>query len=142
MIVLDTNVVSELLKPVPETRVLDWVNRQPEASLYLSSVTVAELRAGVAYLAEGARKRALSDALETSLLPLFSGRILNFDFDVTPAFARISRHAKTAGRSMAFADTAIAAIAFHNAFALATRDVSDFECSLVKLINPWQLQVQ
>ena len=140
MIVLDTNVVSELLKPLPETRVLDWVNQQPGASLYLSSVTIAELRTGVAYLAEGARKRALSDALETSLLPLFSGRILNFDFEVTPAFARISQYAKSVGRPMTFADTAIAAIAFHKSFALATRNVADFECSLVKVINPWQIK--
>ncbi len=140
MIVLDTNVVSELLRPFPETRVLEWVNQQPGPSLFLSSITVAELRTGVAYLAEGARKRALSDALETSLLPLFSGRILNFDFEATPAFARISQHAKSLGRPMAFADTAIAAIAFHKSFAVATRNVTDFERSLVEAINPWQIK--
>ena len=87
MILLDTNVVSEPLRPAPDARVIAWLDAQPMETLYLSSITVAELRAGVALLPPGKRTTELRESLEQRVLPLFAGRVLPFDLSCTRAYA-------------------------------------------------------
>lgn len=137
MIVLDTNVVSEPLRPTPDPAVLAWLDAQTAGTLFLSSITVAELLAGVAALPAGRKRNKLALALTEQVLPLFEGRVLAFDTPTAHAFARVHAGATAAGNPIAFADAAIAAIAAAQGFALATRNVRDFEGTGVRLIDPW-----
>jgi predicted nucleic acid-binding protein len=137
VIVLDTNVVSEPLRPMPDPAVLAWLDRQQAATLYLTTVNVAELLAGVEALLAGKRRASLEAAIGAQVLPLFDGRILPFDTLAARAFARVHATTQAAGHSIGFADCAIAAIAAANGFAVATRNVRDFSATGVELINPW-----
>jgi len=137
MILLDTNVVSEPLRHTPEARVVDWIDAQLLETLYLSAITVAELRAGVALLPEGKRRTGLHESLEKRVLPLFTGRVLPFDLVCTQAYADLIAKAHTAGLAIAAADAYIAAIAVANGFTVATRDTSPFEAAGTPVINPW-----
>lgn len=137
MILLDTNVVSEQLRPNPEPRVLRWLDAQAEDSLFLSAITVAELRTGVAILPEGKRRERLHEELERGILPNFFGRILPFDLDCTPFLAEILAHARRTGRAVALADSYIAAIAARNGLTVATRDTAPFLAAGVPVVNPW-----
>ncbi len=137
MIVLDTNVVSEPLKPQPEPTVLDWLNEQAPETLYLSTISVAELLAGIETLPAGRRRTKLSKALADQMMPLFEGRVLGFDMKAAEAFARINAGAKAAGNPISFADGAIAAIAASRGFIVATRNERDFRGTGVAVLNPW-----
>jgi predicted nucleic acid-binding protein len=137
MILLDTNVMSEPLRPAPEPRVIDWIDAQPMETLYLSAITVAELRAGVALLPAGKRRTGLQTNLERRVLPLFAGRVLPFDVACTQAYAALMAKARGAGLAISTADGYIAAIAAANGFAVATRDTSPFEAAGAAVINPW-----
>jgi len=139
MIVLDTNVVSEPLKPAPDPVVLDWLNAQEPQTLYTTTVNLAELFAGVEALPAGRRKDALAQALSSQVLALFDGRILSFDTKAADALATTNASAQAQGNTMAFADCAIAAIARVNGFALATCNMRDFKGTGVSLIDPWVL---
>ncbi|MGI6657585.1 MAG: type II toxin-antitoxin system VapC family toxin [Desulfobulbus sp.] len=139
MILLDTNVISEPLRPKPEQRVVHWLDEQPAEILYLSSITVAELRAGVALLPDGKRRRLLQENLEDLIVPMFTGRILPFDFSCTQAFAEIFSRARQAGLAISAADGYIAAIAATNRLTVATRDTSPFAAAHVPVVNPWEL---
>lgn len=138
MILLDTNVVSEPLRHVPEPRVIEWIDAQPMETLFLSAITVAELRAGVALLPAGKRRSALQENLETRVLPLFASRVLPFDLACTRAYAALIAKARSAGLAIATADGHIAAIAAANGFIVATRDTAPFEAAGATVINPWQ----
>lgn len=138
MILLDTNVVSEPLRQSPETRVVEWIDAQPLETLYLSAITVAELRAGVALLPSGKRQAGLHESLEKRILPLFAGRVLPFDLPCTQTYAALIANARAAGLSVAAADAYIAAIAAANGFSVATRDTGPFEAAGVAVINPWE----
>lgn len=137
MIILDTNVVSEPLKPAPDAAVLAWLDAQACATLYLTSITLAELLAGVAALPAGRRRNKLARALGDEVLPLFEGRVLAFDARAAHAFAQMHAGARAAGNPISFADGAIAAIAAAQGFALATRNGNDFKGTGVDLIDPW-----
>jgi toxin FitB len=137
MIILDTNVVSEPLKPAPAQAVLDWLDRQAPETLYLTAVSLAELLAGIEALPHGRRRLELEQALTRQIMPLFEGRILPFDARAAEAFAKVRAAAQAAGNTIGFADGAIAAIAVAQGFALATRNVRDFRGTGVELINPW-----
>jgi len=137
MILLDTNVISEPLRRAPEARVINWLDAQSLETLYLSTITVAELRFGVANLPVGKRRNELQSGLESQILPLFSGRVRPFDMDCTTAYAKLMANAKSTGFAIAAADGYIAAIAATNRFSVATRDVSPFQAAGVKVINPW-----
>lgn len=137
MILLDTNVVSEPLRHAPEASVVNWIDAQLLETLYLSAITVAELRAGVALLPSGKRRTGLHESLEKRVLPLFTGRVLAFDLACTQAYAKLMAKARRAGLAMAAADGYIAAIAAANGFAVATRDTSPFEVAGATVINPW-----
>lgn len=139
MILLDTNVVSEPLRQAPDSRVIAWIDAQPLETLFLSAVTVAELRAGVALLPSGKKRAGLQESLEKRVLPLFAGRVLPFDMACTQAYAQLMAKARSTGLSIATADGYIAAIAVANGFAVATRDRDPFEAAAAAVINPWEL---
>ena len=138
MILLDTSVVSEPLRPEPDTAVIAWIDAQPLETLFLSAITVAELRAGVALLPAGKRRSGLQQNLEKRVLPLFAGRVLPFDLACTPAYAELMAKARATGVTIATADGYIAAIATTNGFAVATRDTGPFEAAGMAVINPWR----
>ena len=139
MILLDTNVVSEPLRPTPDVRVIEWIDAQPLETLFLSAVTVAELRAGVALLPLGKRRTGLQQDLERRVLPLFAGRVLPFDPACTPAYAELTAKVRAVELVVATADGYIAAIAVANGLAVATRDTAPFEAAGVAVVNPWHL---
>lgn len=141
MIVLDTNVVSETLKPAPQPEVLAWLDAQEPRTLFLTTINVAELLAGVAVLPMAHRRRELQRALDEQVLPLFLDRVLAFDERAARAYARVHAGAQVAGRPVSFADAAIAAIALAHGYSIATRNLADFEGSGVPLIDPWQARV-
>lgn len=138
MIILDTNVVSEPLKPSAAPAVLSWLDQQDIETLFLTAISVAELRFGIAALPSGSKQRGLRDEFEDRILSLFEGRILPFDFAATDSYARIRSDARIAGRAVGTADGYIAAIAATHQFAVATRDTSPFEAAGVPVINPWK----
>jgi predicted nucleic acid-binding protein len=142
MILLDTNVISEHFRAASDKTVIGWLNRQPLETLYLSSMTVAELRAGVALMPAGKRRKALGDNVEHVVLPRFAGRVLAFDMACTSAYADVLAAARKAGSGIEAADAVIAAIALTNSFSVATRDVSPFVAAGVAVINPWDGQEQ
>jgi len=137
---LDTNVISEQFLALPDERVNDWLNRQPLAALYFASMTVGELRAGVALMPAGKRRKALGDSVEHLVLPKFAGRVLAFDMACTHAYADVLAGARKAGSGIEAADAVIAAIALTNSFSVATRDVSPFVAAGVAVVNPWDGQ--
>lgn len=138
MIIVDTNVVSEPLKPEPSHVVLDWLDQQSPETLFLTTVCLAELLAGVEALPAGRRRTKLHRALTDQMLPLFEGRILAFDKKAAEVFGRVCVDAQVAGNPISFADAAIAAIATAHGFMLATRNERDFRGTGVVLINPWK----
>jgi predicted nucleic acid-binding protein len=138
MIVLDTNVVSEPLRLAAEPAVLAWLDRQNIETLFLTTISLAELRYGVAALPNGRRKEVLSGALEGRIIALFGPRIFNFDMAAATADAIIRARAKTAGKAIGASDGYIAAIAAAHGYAVATRDVGPFEAAGLSVINPWE----
>lgn len=137
MILLDTHVISEPLRREPEPGVIEWIDAQALETLYLSAITVAELRSGIALLPAGKRRTGLLESLERRVLPLFTGRVLPFDLPCTQTYAELIAKAQKAGLAIAAADGFIAATAAANGFAVATRDTSPFEAAGVEVINPW-----
>ena len=136
MILLDTNVISEPMR-IAESKVVEWIDAQPIETLYLSTITVAELRFGISALPAGKRRKTLRTHLEDRLLPLFEGRILPFDLPASNAYAELMARARGAGVAIGTADGYIAAIASTREFAVATRDTSPFEAAGLIVINPW-----
>jgi predicted nucleic acid-binding protein len=138
MILLDTNVISEPLRRVPDVSVVAWLDGQSMDTLFLSAVTVAELRAGVELLPAGKRRSGLQRDLEQRILPLFAGRILAFDLACTREYATLLASARGAGIAIGTADSYIAAIAAANGLAVATRDTAPFRAAGLAVINPWE----
>ena len=137
MIVLDTNVVSEAMKPEPHPAVQAWLNNQAAETLYLSSVTLAELLFGIAALPAGKRKDMLAQILD-GLMALFRGQVLPFDIDAARHYAELAVTARTGGRGFPTPDGYIAAIAASRGFIVASRDTAPYEASGVSVINPWE----
>jgi predicted nucleic acid-binding protein len=137
MIILDTNVVSEPLKPSPDAAVLRWLDRQAPATLYITTISQAELLAGVLALPAGKRRTELKRVLDIELVSLFADRILAFRGRSAEAYAHVVSAANAAGNPIHFADAAIAAIAIEHDFLLATRNARDYKGTPVKLLNPW-----
>lgn len=140
MILLDTNVLSEQFRVSPSQAVVDWLNNQPLETLYLSSMTLAEIRAGIAIMPVGKKQKTLSESVENELFPLFAGRILAFDAEGSKTYAQVLRNTKLAGSGIETADAVIAAIALSNGLSIATRDESPFIAAGLKVINPWNYQ--
>lgn len=138
MIVLDTNVISELWKAAPEPNVLAWIDAQAVETLYLSAVTVAELRFGLAAMPTGKRRSIYQERLEREVLPAFTGRVLPFDLDASQAYAELMVRARAAGKAIGKADGYIAASAAARGFTIATRDTSPFKAAGLNIIDPWE----
>ena len=138
MILLDTNILSELMRAAPEAAVEQWLADQPAASVFISAITEAELRYGLALMPSGKRRSALAVEIEDMLREDFSGRILPFDSPAAVAFAEIAAERRQAGRPISQADAQIAAIARSRGAALATRNVPDFEGCGIEIVNPWR----
>lgn len=115
-----------------------WIDAQPLETLFLSAITVAELRAGVALLPAGKRRSGLQESLETRVLPLFAGRVLAFDLGCTLAYAALVAKARASGLAIASVDGCIAAVAVANGLAVSTRDTGPFEAAGAAVINPWR----
>ena len=138
MIILDTNVLSELMKPKPAAPVVAWIGEQPTAGLYTTAITQAEILHGLMLLPAGRRRRALEAAVTSMFAEDFEGRILGFGSDAAPPYARIATDRRRAGRPISQFDAQIAAIAWATGATVATRNVDDFEGYGVKVLNPWQ----
>jgi predicted nucleic acid-binding protein len=136
VIILDTNVVSEAMRPEPNPAVRDWLDEQSAETLYLSSVTLAELLFGIASLPSGQRKIALARTLD-GLLDLFEGRILAFDTEAARAYADLAVQARSIGRGFPTPDGYIAAIARAHGYAVATRDIAPFKAVGLHAVDPW-----
>jgi hypothetical protein len=136
MILLDTNVISEAMKPEPAEAVRGWLDEQMAETLYLSSVTVAELLFGIGALPKGKRRDRLAEALD-GVLALFDGRILPFDTSAARRYAELAVKARVAGKGFPTPDGYIAAIAAARGFAVATRDTSAFTAADLTVIDPW-----
>jgi predicted nucleic acid-binding protein len=137
MIILDTNVLSELLRPAPETHVLAWVEEQSPASVFTSAVTQGEILYGIRLLPESQRRRKLWDAALAIFNEDFAGRVLSFDGDAAVAYAEISASRRAAGRPISQFDATIAAITRSHGAVLATRNGKDFERCGIDLVDPW-----
>lgn len=137
MIVLDTNVLSELMRPQPSAAVFSWVAQQTKSDLYLTAVTEAEILYGIELLPRGARREGLRAAAEKMFENDFANRILHFDRPAAQWFGKIASHRKRIGRPIRHSDAQIASIARAYGAQLATRDIADFaECGL-RVIDPW-----
>ena len=137
MILVDTNVVSEPLRKVPQRSVAEWLDAQVLETLFLSAVTVAELRFGVYSLPAGRRRDQLHEDLERQVLPRFSGRVLAFDLAASQAYAELMAATRSAGQAVSVSDGYIAATAAANDMMVATRDATPFKAAGLKVINPW-----
>ncbi|MBI1209569.1 MAG: PIN domain-containing protein [Azospirillum sp.] len=140
MILLDTNVVSEAMKPEPAPGVHAWLDAQAAETLYLSSVTIAELMFGIGVLPRGRRKDKLTAALD-GVLELFGARILPFDTGAARHYADLAVRARAAGKGFPTPDGYIAAIAAAHEFAVASRDTSAFAAAGLTVIDPWTAAV-
>ena len=137
MIVLDTNVVSEMMRPAPDSSVLNWLNTQIAEELWLNSVVVSELLFSIARLPAGARKRQLAETFAAMLEQDFAGRILPFDLEAAVIYAELAAACEAKGRPVAMADGQIAAICLAQGAKLATRNLKHFGGLGMVLVNPW-----
>ena len=136
MILLDTNVVSEAMKPLPNSQVLGWLNAQAAETLFVSSITFAELWFGVAAMPQGQRKMRLEETVD-GLADMYKGRILGFDLDAAKAYAHLALLARSSGKGFPTPDGYIAAIAAAKQFIVASRDTGPFVATGLQVINPW-----
>jgi len=137
MIILDTNVLSELMRSKPSPGVVAWVARQPAAELFTTSITEAEIFYGMELLTKGKRREGLLAAAEAMFAQDLAGRIFGFESDAARVFSKIAAHRRALGRPISHADAQIAAIAQVRGAKLATRNVADFEDCGLDVVDPW-----
>jgi len=137
VLVLDTNVISELMRPAPDPAVADWLGRHPGGSLFTTTVTEAELRYGLALLSAGARRKRLFAEFELMMTEDFAGRVLPFDRSAARAYADIVASRRRSGRPIAQFDAQIASIARSRDAGVVTRNDRDFSDCDIEVFNPW-----
>jgi predicted nucleic acid-binding protein len=137
MIVLNTNVLSEALRPSPDTSVLDWLAKQPRASLFTTTVTRGEILYGIRLLSDGKRRRGLWDAAVKIFSDDLAGQVLSFDNDAADMYAEIAASRRSVGKPISQFDAMIVAMARSRGASLATRNVKDFDDCGVEVVNPW-----
>jgi len=137
MIILDTNVLSELMRPKPSTRVVAWVAKQPPTELFTTSITEAEIFYGIELLHTGKRREALFAAAEAMFAEDLTGRVFGFDSDAAPVFSKVAAHRRALGRPISHADAQIAAISRLRGAKLATRNGANFENCGLEVVDPW-----
>ena len=135
---LDTNCISELVRPKPDPRVIEWMEAADEAMLYLSVLTVGEIRKGVAGLAHGKRRTNLETWLEVELQARFAGRVVAIDAAIADRWGLIAAEAKRKGKALSVIDGLLAATALHYNLTVVSRNVSDFANTQVQVVNPWE----
>ena len=135
---LDTNCISELVRNKPEPRVLEWMESANESLLYLSVLTLGEIRKGVAGVPQGRRRTQLETWLELDLQGRFSGRILPIDAPIADRWGLLAAEAKHRGRGLSAIDGLLAATALHHNLTIVSRNVSDFAETQVPILNPWE----
>lgn len=138
MILLDTNVISELVRPDPDPAVIAWLDAQQSSEVASTAITMAELLYGISRLPEGRRRRRLGEAVETAIEDDLGARIEPFDASAARDYAEIVSARESAGRPIASADAQIAAICRRLRARLATRNTTDFEGTGIETVNPWQ----
>jgi toxin FitB len=138
MVIVDTNVVSEMMRPAPEPSVLSWIASQPPEHLHITAITMAEILFGIELLPAGKRREALRAGAEKFFGVVFADHIFAFDDRAARAFSLIAASRRKQGRPISEFDAQIAAIARAHGAALATRNTDDFEGCGVRLINPWR----
>ena len=141
MIVLDTNVLSEAMRPKPDERVLAWLAAQPPASVFTTCITQTEVLFGALCLAAGRRRIDLLAAIEGLFEEDFAGRVSPFNGSAAKECARLAKDCRQSGRGLALADAQIAAIAHSRGASMATRNIKDFEACGIALINPWNQEL-
>jgi toxin FitB len=137
MIVLDTNIISELMRAAPDPKVMSWIAGQPIASVFTTALTQAEIFYGLALLPDGRRREALLAAAHPMFEVDLSGRVLPFDIDAASAFPKIATGRKQQGKPISQIDAQIAAIVRSRGARLATRNVSNFADCGITVVNPW-----
>jgi len=137
MIILDTNVLSELMRPKPSVRIVTWVAKQPATELFTTSITEAEIFYGIQLLTKGKRREGLLAAAEAMFAEDLAGRIFGFESDAARVFSTIAAHRRALGRPISHADAQIAAISQVRGAKLATRNVADFEDCGLDIVDPW-----
>ncbi|MFG0379354.1 type II toxin-antitoxin system VapC family toxin [Pseudomonas sp. zbq_18] len=137
MILLDTNVLSELMRAKPDPRVLAWVDAQPASELVICSITVAEILYGIARMPDGKRKQGLLDLASAMFDEDFAGNILPFDADAAVHYAELAAASEARGRAVEMADVQVAAIGRLHDAVIATRNIRHFEPLGVDLVDPW-----
>jgi len=137
MIILDTNVISEIMKPNPSLNVTTWIDNQDASGLFISTITIAEICYGLNALPEGNRRDILETAFNKTITEAFEYNILSFDEACAHVYGKIMANRKKIGRPMGILDGQIAATACAHGFSVATRNVSDFSDCGVDLINPF-----
>jgi toxin FitB len=138
MIILDTNVVSEALKPQASGAVRSWLDFQIPETLFLTTPSLAELQLGVELMPPGKRKQMLARGLNHLLERLFKERVLPFDADAARAYGKLVSKARFRGRAIAIGDGQIEAVAAVHGFAVATRDTGPFHAAGISVVNPWE----
>jgi hypothetical protein len=138
MIILDTNVLSELMRPEPASEVLRWLATYPASRLFTTAITQAEILYGIELLPAGKRRAGLESAVEAMFEEDFTGRVLPFDSDAARVFPQIAASRRALGRPITQIDAQIAAIARSRGATLATRNSGDFEHCGIPLLNPWR----
>ena len=138
MIILDTNLVSEPMKPDGDRGVQAWLDEQIAETLYITAISISELLLGVELLPDGKRKEGLAVALSDLLVTLFGDRVLPFDLQAATMYAARISKARAAGRAISMADGQIAAVAAVHGFTVATRDTAPFVAAGVPVVNPWE----
>lgn len=137
MIILDTNVLSELMHPSPSVKVVKWLDQQLSSDLYITAITVAEILYGIARLPSGKKQSLLLSAATEMFDQEFSGRILSFDAAASVVYAELVSRSDRTGRPCSMADAQIAAICAQHDATLVTRNTKDFEMFDLTIINPW-----
>jgi predicted nucleic acid-binding protein len=137
VIILDTNVLSEMMRPSPSPQVLRWASARPARQLFTTTLTQAEILCGVELLPKSKRRTGLESAVQAMFQEDFAGRILAFDSDAAIMFAKIAAARRALGRPIAQFDAQVAAIARSHGAAVATRDTSDFADCSIPVVNPW-----
>jgi toxin FitB len=138
-LLLDTNVISELVKPKPELRVINWIAQQDEQLLHLSVLTLGEVRNGIELLPDSSRRRRLEHWLEIELHGRFRDRILVLSEAIADSWGRMSARATAEGKIVSDIDGLIAATAHHHNLVLVTRNSKDVEVFGIPILNPWKM---
>ena len=140
MMLLDTNILSEMMRPKPDKGVISWLNQQNSQHLFICSISIAEISYGLYILPEGRRKQLLQQRFELFIRKAFQFRLLDFNEQAASIYGNVMGNAKVTGHPMSIADGQIAAIALANGFRVVTRNIKDFKYSGLVLINPFEME--